>query len=63
MEGGLSENLKTGRLKRNWLNNCWMQTGWRHLRGKLQARDFIVISDKTTKQKLAKAAMGQSFIM
>jgi len=30
--------------------------------GNLQARDFIVISDKTTKQKLAKAAMGQSFI-
>lgn len=30
--------------------------------GNLQARDFIVISDKVTKQKLAKAAMGQSFI-
>jgi nitroreductase len=30
--------------------------------GNLQARDFIVISDKITKQKLAKAAMGQSFI-
>jgi len=30
--------------------------------GNLQARDFIVISDKATKQKLAKAAMGQSFI-
>jgi len=30
--------------------------------GNLQARDFIVILDKTTKQKLAKAAMGQSFI-
>jgi len=30
--------------------------------GNLQARDFIIISDKTTKQKLSKAAMGQSFI-
>jgi nitroreductase len=30
--------------------------------GNLQARDFIVISDKATKQKLVKAAMGQSFI-
>ena len=30
--------------------------------GNLQARDFIVISDQTSKQKLAKAAMGQSFI-
>ena len=27
--------------------------------GNLQARDFIIISDKTTKQKLSKAAMGQ----
>jgi len=30
--------------------------------GNIQARDFIVISDKITRQKLAKAAMGQSFI-
>ncbi len=30
--------------------------------GNLQARDFIVISNKTTKQKLKEAALGQSFI-
>jgi nitroreductase len=30
--------------------------------GNLQARDFIVISNKITKQKLKEAALGQSFI-
>lgn len=30
--------------------------------GNLQARDFIVVTDKMTKQKLTKAALGQSFI-
>ncbi len=30
--------------------------------GNLQARDFIVISNKITKQKLAQAALDQSFI-
>ena len=30
--------------------------------GNLQARDFVVVSNKTTKQKLTKAAMGQVFI-
>jgi nitroreductase len=30
--------------------------------GNLQARDFIVVSNKITKQKLTKAALGQSFI-
>lgn len=30
--------------------------------GNLQARDFVVVTDKTTKQKLARAALGQSFI-
>lgn len=30
--------------------------------GNLQARDFIVISNMITKQKLTKAALGQSFI-
>lgn len=30
--------------------------------GNLQARDFIVISNKVTKQKLAQAALDQSFI-
>ncbi len=30
--------------------------------GNIQARDFIVISDKLTKQKLTKAALDQSFI-
>lgn len=30
--------------------------------GNLQARDFIVVSDRTTRQKLTKAALGQSFI-
>jgi nitroreductase len=30
--------------------------------GNLQARDFIVVSDKITKQKLTKAAFDQSFI-
>lgn len=30
--------------------------------GNLQARDFIVVSNKITKQKLAQAALDQSFI-
>ncbi len=30
--------------------------------GNLQARDFVVISNKITKQKLAQAALDQSFI-
>ncbi|MCZ7400525.1 MAG: nitroreductase family protein [Candidatus Methanoperedens sp.] len=30
--------------------------------GNLQARDFIVISNKITKQKLKEAALGQAFI-
>lgn len=30
--------------------------------GNLQARDFIVVLNKTTKQKLKNAALGQSFI-
>lgn len=30
--------------------------------GNLQARDFIVVTNKITKQKLAKAALDQSFI-
>jgi len=30
--------------------------------GNLQARDFVVVTDKTTKQKLARAALDQSFI-
>ncbi len=30
--------------------------------GNLQARDFVVVLNKTTKQKLTKAALGQSFI-
>jgi len=30
--------------------------------GNLQARDIIVVTNKVTKQKLAKAALGQSFI-
>jgi len=30
--------------------------------GNLQARDFIIITNKITKQKLIKAALGQSFI-
>lgn len=30
--------------------------------GNLQARDFIIVSDKITKQKLSKSALGQSFI-
>lgn len=30
--------------------------------GNLQARDFVVISNKITKQKLSKAALDQSFI-
>jgi len=30
--------------------------------GNLQARDFIVVSNKITKQKLTTAALGQSFI-
>lgn len=30
--------------------------------GNLQARDFIVVSNKMTKQKLKEAALGQSFI-
>ncbi len=30
--------------------------------GNLQARDFIVVTNKTTKQKLAKAALDQTFI-
>ncbi len=30
--------------------------------GNLQARDFIIVTNKTTKQKLTKAALGQSFI-
>ncbi len=30
--------------------------------GNLQARDFIIVQDKITRQKLKKAALGQSFI-
>jgi len=30
--------------------------------GNLQARDFIIVTNKITKQKLTKAALGQSFI-
>lgn len=30
--------------------------------GNLQARDFVVVLNKATKQKLTKAALGQSFI-
>ncbi len=30
--------------------------------GNLQARDFVVVTDKATKQMLTKAALGQSFI-
>ncbi len=30
--------------------------------GNLQARDFVVVTNKTTKQKLAMAALGQTFI-
>ncbi len=30
--------------------------------GNLQARDFIIVTSKITKQKLTKAALGQSFI-
>jgi len=30
--------------------------------GNLQARDFIIVSNQITKQKLTQAAMGQSFI-
>ncbi len=30
--------------------------------GNLQARDFVVVTNKITKQKLAQAALGQSFI-
>ncbi len=30
--------------------------------GNLQARDFIIVANKITKQKLTKAALGQSFI-
>lgn len=30
--------------------------------GNLQARDFVVVFNKVTKQKLTKAALGQSFI-
>lgn len=30
--------------------------------GNLQARDFVVVSNKTTKQKLTRATLGQSFI-
>jgi len=30
--------------------------------GNLQSRDFVVVTDKTTKKKLAEAALDQSFI-
>ena len=35
---------------------------WAPSAGNLQARDFVVVSNKTTKQKLTQAALGQGFI-
>jgi nitroreductase len=35
---------------------------WAPSAGNTQARDFILISDKETKEKLAEAALGQNFV-